>query len=84
MVAYLVFIAVSLLLILLVGLVRVIMGPSNTDRMLAVQLFGTVGVGVLIVLAKAYTQPVLLDVALILALLAPLTLLAFVRFVGES
>jgi multicomponent Na+:H+ antiporter subunit F len=50
--------------------------------MLAAQLFGTVGVGILL-LQSAFTQNwVLLDVALILALLASITVIAFVKL-GE-
>jgi multicomponent Na+:H+ antiporter subunit F len=65
---------------LLVGLTRVLIGPSTADRMLAVQLLGTNGVGLLVVIATGYQRYALLDIALILALLASLTLIAFVRF----
>ncbi len=82
MTIYLVSVATLLVVILLVGLARLIRGPSNADRMLAAQLFGTVGVGVLLLLAEAYSQAALLDAALTLALLAPMTLLAFIRLSG--
>lgn len=71
--------AVVLLVSLIVGLVRVMLGPTPSDRMLAAQLMGTTGVGVLVVLAKALARPALVDVALVFALLAAVTAVAFVQ-----
>lgn len=68
-----------LLLTILAGLWRVTRGPSAADRMLAAQLFGTSGVGALLLLAEAWHQPALRDVALVFALLAVLAVVAFVR-----
>ena len=62
--------AVALLLTMLLGLWRVIKGPALLDRLLAVQLFGTTGVAICLVLAQALNQPALRDVALVLAVLA--------------
>ncbi|MDX1536331.1 monovalent cation/H+ antiporter complex subunit F [Arsukibacterium sp.] len=62
--------AVALLLTMLLGLWRVIKGPALLDRLLAVQLFGSTGVAICLVLAQALHQPALLDVALVLAVLA--------------
>jgi multicomponent Na+:H+ antiporter subunit F len=75
---------VVLLLVLLAGLSRVIKGPTACDRMLASQLFGTAGVAILILLAAAQQQLALLNTALVLALLAPLTLIAFLKLHGGS
>ena len=71
--------ALFLLVNLGAGLVRVWRGPTRGDRMLAAQLFGTTGVGVLVVLAEAQSAPALRDVALVFALLAALATAAFVR-----
>lgn len=62
--------ALALLLTMLLGLWRVIKGPALLDRLLAVQLFGTTGVAICLVLAQALGQPALRDVALVLAVLA--------------
>lgn len=75
---------VVLLASLLVGLVRVMLGPTPSDRMLAVQLIGTTGVGMLVLLAQAKAMPALLDVALVLALLASVASVAFVRRYASS
>jgi len=52
-------------------------GPEEGDRMLAIQLIGTTGVGVLMLLSRLLAQPALLDVALVLALLAAVASAAF-------
>jgi multicomponent Na+:H+ antiporter subunit F len=84
MTAYLLINVLILLLVLLAGLWRVIKGPTACDRMLAFQLFGTAGVATLLLLAAAQQQPALLNTALVLALLAPLTLIAFLKLQGKN
>ncbi len=81
---YLTVVAAVLLSLLLAGLVRVMRGPSIADRMLAAQLFGTAGVAILMLLAIAQEQAALLNAALVLALLAPLTLITFVTLAGRK
>jgi len=71
--------ALFLLLNLVAGMWRVLRGPTAADRMLAAQLFGTTSVAVLLVLAQATDQAALRDVALVFALLAAVTAIAFVR-----
>ena len=61
---------IVLLLFLAVGLVRAVIGPSLQDRMLSVQLLGTGGVAVLLLMATLLEATALIDVALVLALLA--------------
>ena len=68
-----------LLLNLTAGMWRVLRGPSAADRMLASQLFGTTAVAMLLLLAQVYGAPALRDVALLFALLAAVTAVAFVR-----
>ena len=70
--------ALVLLGAMLAGLLRVWRGPSVADRMLAAQLMGTTGIGLLLVLAERLAMPALRDVALVFALLALLAVLAFV------
>ncbi len=81
---YLTLVAGLLLIALLAGLGRVIRGPTAADRMLAAQLFGTAGVALLMLLAIAQQQAALLNAALVLALLAPLTLITFVKLAGKK
>lgn len=71
----------SLLLILslMLGLVRAFKGPSLSDRIMSIQLLGTGGVALLCLLSLALALPALLDTALILALLAVVTVIALTR-----
>lgn len=62
-----------------VGLVRVARGPTRADRMMAAQLFGSALASVLLVLSWGLDSPALIDVALVFAVLATLTVVAFVR-----
>ena len=71
--------ALFLLLTLCAGLWRVLRGPTAADRMLAAQLFGTTAVACILLLAQAFDYPALRDVALVFALLAAVTAVAFVR-----
>lgn len=66
------------------GLLRVARGPSAGDRMLAVQLCGTGGTAILLLLSAAPSAPpALLDVALVYALLAAVTQIAFAHFLPD-
>lgn len=71
--------AIFLLLNLGAGMWRVLRGPSTADRMLAAQLFGTTAVAILLLLAQSFGNPALRDVALVFALLAAVTAVAFVQ-----
>jgi len=71
--------AIFLLLNLAAGMWRVLRGPTVADRMLAAQLFGTTSVAILLLLAQGIDNATLRDVALVFALLATVTAVAFVR-----
>lgn len=71
--------AFFLLLNLAAGMWRILRGPSIADRMLAGQLFGTTAVAILLLLAQATEIPAMRDVALVFALLAAVTAVAFVQ-----
>ena len=80
---YLTLVAVLLLVTQLVGLVRVWRGPTRADRLLAALLFGSTGVAVLLLLAAGTRAAALVDAALALGLLAPVTAAAFVLLVNQ-
>lgn len=71
--------ALFLLVNVAVGLLRVLRGPTAADRMLAAQLFGTTGIAIILLLAVAGGESAALDVALVFALLAVVTVLTFVH-----
>ena len=75
-----IYLAALLLLTVLAGLWRVLRGPSRADRLVAVQLLGTAGTALLLVLAESQGQPALRDAALVLALLAAVLSAALVQY----
>lgn len=77
-------IAILLLGTFVAGVARILRGPTRFDRMMAAQLFGTTGVAILLLLSRAGKVEGYVDVALILALLAALATIAFVRRVTKG
>jgi multicomponent Na+:H+ antiporter subunit F len=76
---FLLFAAGFILLTVAAGLFRVLRGPGDADRMMAVQLLGTGGIAALLLIASATTVAGVDDVALGLALLAAFASVAFVN-----
>jgi len=76
-------VACFLLATMIVGLVRVFVGPDQEDRLVAVQLFGTTGVAILLLLAEAFDASSVRNAALLFTLLAVLAVVAFVRSPGS-
>lgn len=72
-----------LLLLLAGGAVRILRGPSRSDRMLAAQFFGTIAVAVFLVLAEARALPGLRDIALVVAVFVVVNVVVFVRQRGS-
>jgi multicomponent Na+:H+ antiporter subunit F len=64
------------------GLVRILRGPTDADRLMAVTLLGTGGIAGLLLAQSAYGEPAPVDVALMLALLAAFASIAFVKAHG--
>jgi len=73
-----------ILLTVVIGLARVLRGPTDADRIMATQLFGTGGIAALLLVAAATKVPGVEDLALGLALLAAFVSVAFVNAAGGS
>jgi multicomponent Na+:H+ antiporter subunit F len=71
--------AVFILATVALGLLRILRGPGPAERMMAVQLLGTGGIAVLLLVGVATAEPATVDVALTLALLAMFASCAFVK-----
>lgn len=65
------------------GLLRLLYGPTDADRMMSAQLVGTGGIAILLLLGAADGTPSAIDVALTLALLAAFASVAFVTATTE-
>jgi multicomponent Na+:H+ antiporter subunit F len=69
--------ACFVLVMVALGLVRILVGPTVADRIMAAQLLGTGGIATLLLLAAATGMDAAIDVALSLALLAAFASAAF-------
>jgi multicomponent Na+:H+ antiporter subunit F len=76
--------AVFVLATVALGLVRILRGPGRADRIMAVQLLGTGGIAVLLLVAPVIRMPGMIDVALVLALLAAFVSVAFVKAAEQT
>ncbi len=71
--------AVFVLATVLLGLVRILRGPGDGDRVMAAQLIGTGGIATLLLMSAASGVAAIVDLALTLALLAAFAAIGFVR-----
>jgi multicomponent Na+:H+ antiporter subunit F len=65
---------------MLLSLIRLMLGPSLPDRVVALDLIGVIAVGLTAVYAVYAEQPALLDAAIAMALVAFLGTVAFARY----
>jgi multicomponent Na+:H+ antiporter subunit F len=71
--------AISILLVF----VRLVRGPSLADRVVALDMLGTVGIAMAALYSIAAAQPVFLDVATVLALTLFLGTIAFAFYLEK-
>jgi multicomponent Na+:H+ antiporter subunit F len=71
--------AAFILSMVALGLIRVLRGPADADRMMAAQLLGTGGIAMVLLMGAATGEAAAVDVALTLALLAAFASFAFVK-----
>ena len=76
--------AAFVLLMVAIGLARILYGPADVDRILSVQLIGSGGVAVLLLLSVGMNLPPIMDVALMLGLLATFLSVTFLRDAANS
>jgi multicomponent Na+:H+ antiporter subunit F len=71
---------------LLIALIRLIKGPTLPDRIVAMDLFGVLVVGFIVVLAGSSRVRATLDAAIVIALVGFLGTIAYATYVerGES
>lgn len=64
--------------------IRLLRGPSVPDRVVAVDLLGTLSVSLLVVGAAASGQQAFLDAAVIIALIAFVSTIAYAQFIERK
>ena len=74
----LIYLALPILsLALVLAFIRLLKGPSLTDRVVALDLMATLAIGIIAAYAIFIDDPLVLDIALVLALLSFLATVAF-------
>lgn len=68
---------------IVLAFVRLLLGPNIPDRLVALDLLTTVGVGIAALYCIAFDEPVYLDVAIVLALVAFLGTVTFSRYIEK-
>lgn len=66
------------------ALVRIFRGPTDFDRIIALDLIGGICLCVIVFFAIHFNQPVLLDAACAIALVSFLATVAFARYLGRG
>lgn len=66
---------------LLISIIRIILGPSLPDRVVALDLISFIVISLITTYAISSGHPVYMDVAIVLALISFLGTIAFARFV---
>lgn len=75
-------IALPLLVVgVVLAFIRLLRGPSLPDRVIALDILSIYGIGIIVAFAIATDQPVLVDVASVLALVSFLGTVAFASYV---
>lgn len=74
----------ALSLALIMTLIRLLLGPSLSDRVVALDLLAFIAVAFIALYCVATGQEIFLDAAVALALIAFLSTLAFARFVERQ
>jgi multicomponent Na+:H+ antiporter subunit F len=69
---------------LFLALLRLLHGPTLPDRVVALELVSLLTAGIIVTYAVAREQPVFLDVAIVLAIIAFLATVAFARYLERS
>jgi multicomponent Na+:H+ antiporter subunit F len=73
--------AVALAVLMVAALVRAVLGPRFTDRVVAVNMINTMAVAIIAILSVRLGEDFLVDVALVYALLSFLTVVLLSRLV---
>jgi len=68
----------------LLSLIRIVIGPTASDRMVALDIMTTITTVVLVVLSLIFKRRIYLDVALVYAVLAYITTLVVARYLERG
>lgn len=73
-----------LIITVALAFMRLILGPSLPDRVVALDVLATLGIGIIVAYAVATDHPTLIDVAVVIALIAFLGTVAFAYYIQKG
>jgi multicomponent Na+:H+ antiporter subunit F len=81
--ANLLIIGVGVLVVgILIGIIRLLLGPTAPDRVVALDTVNTLVVGIMIALGAYYLEVVFIDIAIVYAILSWVTTLFIAKLIG--
>lgn len=82
MIEYFLYATIILVILMLVSVIRLYLGPSNTDRVVAADAINTMTIAAMILLGVYYRQLIFIDVAIVYALLSFISTLYIAKYLG--
>jgi multicomponent Na+:H+ antiporter subunit F len=76
--------AVFLAVCIIIALVRVFLGPTVPDRIVALDTINTIVVVVMVILGAAFKEMILIDVAIVYALLSFVATLFIAKYIEKG
>jgi multicomponent Na+:H+ antiporter subunit F len=76
--------AIVLAICVIIALVRLMLGPTIPDRIVALDTINTIVIVIMIVLGAAYKEIILIDVAIVYALLSFVTTLFIAKYIEKG
>lgn len=76
--------AIALAVFVVVVLIRLILGPTIPDRLVALDTINTIVIVIMVILGAAFKEVLLIDVAIVYALLSFITTLFIAKYIEKG
>jgi multicomponent Na+:H+ antiporter subunit F len=69
---------------ILIAIIRILLGPTSADRVVALDTVNTLVVGLMIALGAFYLEVIFIDIAIVYAILSFVTTIFIARYMEQS
>jgi len=76
--------SIALVIFIIIALIRLIIGPTTPDRLVALDTINTIVIVIMVVLGAAYKEVFLIDIAIVYALLSFVTTLYIAKYIEKG
>lgn len=76
--------AIALAIFVVVALIRLILGPTIPDRIVALDTINTIVIVIMVILGAAFKEVFLIDVAIVYAILSYVTTLFIAKYIEKG